>query len=129
VVSPALAAKTTRGSLTYRSLVTAELGALYQTQIHLEVAGATSPVIAFGDRDVILFVVSGSGTVNISGRKFNLKATDGAYLRPGEAMQLKRRGGPDASGICAGLSARGTRVARAPAAELRCAVSAARGVG
>ena len=85
------AAKTTRGSL--HLLVTAELGALYQTQIHLQVAGATSPVIAFGDRDVILFVVFGSGTANISGRKFNLKATDGAYLRPGEAMQLSAAAG------------------------------------
>jgi mannose-6-phosphate isomerase-like protein (cupin superfamily) len=88
VVSPALAAKMTRGSLTYRYLVTAELGALYQTQIHLEVAGPSSPVIAFGDRDVILFVVSGSGTVNISGREFEVRATDGVYVRPAEAMQL-----------------------------------------
>jgi CDGSH-type Zn-finger protein/mannose-6-phosphate isomerase-like protein (cupin superfamily) len=88
VVSPALAAKPTRGFLTYRYLGTAELGALYQTQIHLEVAGATSPVVAFGDRDVILFVVSGSGTVNISGREFEVRATDGVYVRPAEAMQL-----------------------------------------
>jgi mannose-6-phosphate isomerase-like protein (cupin superfamily)/CDGSH-type Zn-finger protein len=88
VVSPALAAKMTRGSLTYRYLVTAELGALYQTQIHLEVAGPSSPVIAFGHRDVILFVVSGSGTVNISGREFAVRSTDGVYVRPAEAMQL-----------------------------------------
>jgi CDGSH-type Zn-finger protein/mannose-6-phosphate isomerase-like protein (cupin superfamily) len=88
VISPALAATSTHGSLTYRYLVTAELGALYQTQIHLAVAGPNSPVIAFGDRDVILFVLCGSGTVNISGREFDIKATDGVYVRPAEAMQL-----------------------------------------
>jgi CDGSH-type Zn-finger protein/quercetin dioxygenase-like cupin family protein len=93
VVSPSLAEAVTRGSLTYRYLVTAELGALYQTQVLLEVTGASSPVMSFGDRDVILFVVSGSGTVNISGRAFALKATDGAYLRPDEAMQLTAAAG------------------------------------
>ena len=88
VVSPALAEKHTRGSLTYRYLVTAELGARYQTQLLLEVTGASSPAMSFGARDVILFVLDGSGQVNISGRKFAVTATDGAYIRPGEAMQL-----------------------------------------
>jgi CDGSH-type Zn-finger protein/mannose-6-phosphate isomerase-like protein (cupin superfamily) len=93
VVSPSLAQEHRRGSLSYRYLVTAELGALYQTQILLEVSDATSPVLGFGDRDVILFVVAGSGTVNISGREFTITATDGVYLRPTEAMQLRAAAG------------------------------------
>jgi mannose-6-phosphate isomerase-like protein (cupin superfamily) len=92
VVSPERAAKSRRGHLTYSHLVTAQLGALYQTQLLLEIAGGASPPVGFGDRDVILFVVAGEGTVNIAGRSFALKATDGVYVRPHEAMQFTPHG-------------------------------------
>ena len=62
--------------------------ARFQTQIHLEVEGGASPVLALGDRDVILFVVSGSGRAIVSGREFEVKPHDGVYVRPGEALQL-----------------------------------------
>jgi quercetin dioxygenase-like cupin family protein len=88
VVRPALAEAARRGHLTYRYLVTAELGALYQTQVLLEIEGGASPVLAFDARDVILFVVAGAGSVNISGRSFSVRATDGVHIRPGEAMQF-----------------------------------------
>jgi CDGSH-type Zn-finger protein/mannose-6-phosphate isomerase-like protein (cupin superfamily) len=93
VVSPALAAKERRGHLRYCCLVNGELGALYQTQVLLEVAGGASPVLSFGERDVILFVTAGEGTVDISGREFAVASTDGVYVRPGEALQLTPRGG------------------------------------
>ncbi len=92
VVRPALAEATRRGHLTYRYLVTAELGALYQTQVLLETQGGTSPVLSFGERDVILFVVAGEGAVNVSGRSFRVRATDGVHVRPGEAMQFTPEG-------------------------------------
>src|SRR5262249_49907719 len=85
VISPSLEPKATRGNLKYCSLVSAERGALYQNQIFLEVCGGESPVMALGDREVILFVGSGTGSVTISGRSFAIKATDGVYVRPGEA--------------------------------------------
>ena len=88
VVSPLLAGKATRDTLSYTYLVTAALGARYQTQVLLEVTGGTSPVLTLGDREVILCVVAGRGTVVISGRPFEVKATDGVYVRPGEALQL-----------------------------------------
>jgi mannose-6-phosphate isomerase-like protein (cupin superfamily)/CDGSH-type Zn-finger protein len=88
VVSPPLTEKARRGDLIYSYLVTPELGATYQTQILLEVSGSASPVTSLGDRDVILFVIAGRGTINISGRTFAVKATDGVYLRPSEAWQL-----------------------------------------
>jgi CDGSH-type Zn-finger protein/mannose-6-phosphate isomerase-like protein (cupin superfamily) len=87
VVSPQLVQKATRGNLSYCDLVTPELGAVHQTQVLLEAAGE-SPVMSFGERDVILFVAAGFGRVNISGRQFAVKATDGIYLRPFEALQL-----------------------------------------
>jgi mannose-6-phosphate isomerase-like protein (cupin superfamily)/CDGSH-type Zn-finger protein len=88
VVRPALADKATRGQLTYSYLVNAELGALYQTQLQLRVDAGTSPVMSFGKSDVILFVVKGTGTVEISGASFPVKATDGVYIRSDEALRL-----------------------------------------
>ncbi len=92
VVSPALAEWQRRGALRYSCLVNGELGALYQTQVLLEVSGGASPVLSFGKREVILFVADGTGTVDISGREFTVAATDGVYVRPGEALQLAARG-------------------------------------
>ncbi|MGB6487489.1 MAG: cupin domain-containing protein [Steroidobacteraceae bacterium] len=88
IVSPALSQKISRDRLRYCYLVTRELGAHFQTQVFLEVDGDASPVLSLGDRDVILFVVSGSGRVIVSGREFEVKPHDGMYVRPGEALQL-----------------------------------------
>ena len=88
VFSSGLAAMHTRGSLSYCYMVSAELGALYQTQLLMEVSGEPSPVFSLGSRDVILFIGAGSGTVTISGRTLPVKATDGVYIRPSEAVRL-----------------------------------------
>jgi mannose-6-phosphate isomerase-like protein (cupin superfamily)/CDGSH-type Zn-finger protein len=88
VVSPALSPKISRERLRYSYLVNRELGARFQTQVFLEVAGGASPVLSLGDRDVILFIVSGSGRAIVSGREFEVKPHDGVYVRPGEALQL-----------------------------------------
>jgi CDGSH-type Zn-finger protein/mannose-6-phosphate isomerase-like protein (cupin superfamily) len=87
VVSPRLAQKSSRGTLRYCYLVTPELGAVHQTQLLLEACGE-SPPVSFGAPDVILFVAEGYGHVSISGRQFAVKASDGLYLRPSEALQL-----------------------------------------
>jgi mannose-6-phosphate isomerase-like protein (cupin superfamily)/CDGSH-type Zn-finger protein len=88
VVSPALAPKESRGRLRYCRLVTAELGARFQTQILLEVEAGPSPVLSLGGSDAILFIAAGNGTASVSGRDFAVKPHDGVYLRPGEALQL-----------------------------------------
>ena len=88
VVSPALAPKIARDSLQYCHLVTPELGARFQTQMLLEVAGGASPVMSWGGRDTILFVMEGNGRAVISGRDFEVKPHDGVYVRPGEALRL-----------------------------------------
>jgi mannose-6-phosphate isomerase-like protein (cupin superfamily)/CDGSH-type Zn-finger protein len=92
VVSPALAPMAARERLRYGYLVTAELGARFQTQLLLEVRAGASPVMSAGDRDLILFIVSGGGRAVISGRAFEVKPLDGVYLRPGEALQLVAAG-------------------------------------
>jgi mannose-6-phosphate isomerase-like protein (cupin superfamily) len=88
VVAPALEQRIARDHLRYSYLVTRELGARFQTQIFLEVEGGASPVLSLGGRDTILFIVSGSGRVVVSGREFEVKPHDGVYVRPGEALQL-----------------------------------------
>jgi mannose-6-phosphate isomerase-like protein (cupin superfamily)/CDGSH-type Zn-finger protein len=88
VFSSDLAAMQARGSLRYCYMVSAEMGSLYQTQLLMEVTGEPSPVFSLGSRDVILFIGAGSGTVTISGRALPIKATDGVYIRPSEAVQL-----------------------------------------
>lgn len=93
VVSPAAAPKLTRGNLRYCHLVTPELGACYQTQLFLETQGGTSPVLALGGRELILFVVAGRGHVSISGREFEINVNDGVYVRSGEALRLVPAGG------------------------------------
>lgn len=88
VFSSKLAAMQTRGSLRYCYMVSAEMGSTYQTQLLMEVSGDPSPVMSLGSRDVILFVGAGAGTATISGRRLSIKATDGVYIRPFEAVQL-----------------------------------------
>jgi mannose-6-phosphate isomerase-like protein (cupin superfamily)/CDGSH-type Zn-finger protein len=93
VFSPDLAVMQTRGSLRYCYMVSAQMGSLYQTQLLLKVSGVASPVMSLGSRDVILFIGAGAGTVTISGRNFPVKATDGVYVRPAEAIQLASNDG------------------------------------
>jgi mannose-6-phosphate isomerase-like protein (cupin superfamily)/CDGSH-type Zn-finger protein len=88
VLSTDLASMLTRGSMRYCYLVSADLGALYQTQLLLEVTEQPSPIFTLGPREVILFVGAGRGTVTISGRHFPIEATDGVFIRPSEAIQL-----------------------------------------
>ncbi len=94
VFSPRLAAMSSRGALRYCYLVTEQMGASHQTQILLELSdGGLSPVISLGDSDVILFIAAGSGEITIAGRPFPLRADDGVYVRPGEAIQLAAQPG------------------------------------
>ena len=88
IVSPRATPKTVRDHLRYCHLVTPELGACYQTQLFLEAADGASPVMSLGGSELILCVVSGRGRICISGREFEVKVTDGIYVRSGEALQL-----------------------------------------
>jgi mannose-6-phosphate isomerase-like protein (cupin superfamily)/CDGSH-type Zn-finger protein len=93
VISPRLAEMTTRGHLRYCYLVTGELGSIYQTQVLLEVSEGPSPVLSFGNREVILFIGAGRGTVTLSGRDFSVRTTDGVYVRPSEGLRIEAASG------------------------------------
>ena len=88
VFSPSRAQMDTRGTLRYCVAISGALGALYQSQLYIQAAAGVSPILSFGDRHVILFIAGGEGSVTISGRRFEVTATDGVYVRPGEALQL-----------------------------------------
>ncbi len=88
VITPSQASTDSRGALHYAYLISRELGARYQTQVVLEVGAESSPPLCFPDCDVILFVESGNGTIIISGRPFQVRATDGLHVRPAEAFAL-----------------------------------------
>jgi len=93
VMSPHLASWNQRGTLRWCRLVDGELGALYQTQWLFETQGSMSEATAFGDRHAILFIGAGAGSVTISGRRFDVRATDGVYIRPFEAFALSAQPG------------------------------------
>lgn len=89
VVRPNAAMKAHKGGLKHCRIVGREFGALYQTQFLLEAEEhATSPV-SFGESDAIVFVLEGSGTLQIADRRFPVKTTDGVYVRPGESLHLE----------------------------------------
>lgn len=83
----------TRGNTTWRSLVSAATGAQYQSSFHMQVAGGRSPVVAFGESDVVLLATTGQGEIEISGRLFPLAPESGIYVRPGEAFRIHNPGG------------------------------------
>lgn len=71
-----------------RKIIAPSLGAQHQSQFYMELGSGNSPVLAAGDRSVILFVAKGEGQVEISGRSFALAESDGAHVRAGEAFRL-----------------------------------------
>ncbi len=88
VFSTARAALTARGVMRYCPVVTPTLGALFQSQFYVEVAAGASPVIGADGRHTVLFVITGNGEVEISGRRFAVEALTGVYIRPEEAYRV-----------------------------------------
>ncbi len=93
VFCPDAASSQSNGTLRYCRIVGPELGAQYQSQYLLDAVGGQTPPLGVGDSDAIVLVGAGSGELIIAGRRFAVEATDGAYLRPGEALQLVPRDG------------------------------------
>ena len=71
-----------------RCVIGREFGAKCLSQHLLDLLGASSPVYAFGDSDVILFAVRGCAKVIVSGKVFEMPPESGLYIRPEEAFQI-----------------------------------------
>lgn len=85
------------GNVVWSPVVTRETGAKYQAMFYLEVGSGTSPVIAFGDSEVILFATAGSGEIEISGRAFPWQPKSGIYVRRGETFRITNAGAETAT--------------------------------
>jgi len=88
VFSTARARLDTRGAMRYCAVVSPALGALFQSQFYAEIGPGSSPVISADGRHTVLFVTEGSGEIEISGRRFEVGALSGIYVRPEEAYRV-----------------------------------------
>ena len=95
VFSVERAPKAERGALRYCTVIGPEFGSIHQSQFHFEFEPAAGhpPVLAFGERDVVLFVSQGAADVTISGRTFTAETHSGVYVGPGEAFSVAGRAG------------------------------------
>jgi CDGSH-type Zn-finger protein/mannose-6-phosphate isomerase-like protein (cupin superfamily) len=92
VFTPSRAELRVRGALRYCAVISPALGALHQAQFYAELAAGVSPVIAADGRDVVLFIVEGTGEVEIGDRRFAFAPWDGIHVRPTEAYRLRGSG-------------------------------------
>lgn len=81
-----------KGTTRIGPVISAATGAKHQSQFYAELSPGTSPVMAFGERHVIVLVTQGQGQVCISGRNFELGPETGFYVRPEEAFSLEIAG-------------------------------------
>jgi CDGSH-type Zn-finger protein/mannose-6-phosphate isomerase-like protein (cupin superfamily) len=80
------------GNVSWSCAVTDATGAKFQAMFFLEVGSGLTPVISFGESEVVLFLGGGRGEIVISGKTFALHANCGVYIRRGEAFQIDNHG-------------------------------------
>jgi mannose-6-phosphate isomerase-like protein (cupin superfamily)/CDGSH-type Zn-finger protein len=88
VFSTSRATLAARGVMRYAAVISPAMGALFQSQFYAEVTRGMSPVIAADGRHTVLFVSTGVGEVEVSGRRFTVAPNTGVYIRPSEAYRI-----------------------------------------
>ncbi len=88
VLTPVKITCSQRAGLRFAPVISAASGGRYQSQYYFEQDSTEPTVVHFADSHVILFVSSGSGTLNISGQSFGVGLHCGVYVRPGEAFAM-----------------------------------------
>ena len=78
----------TRGCLQICPLIGEDDGAKHISQYLAIIDSGTSPILAYPASDVVLFVRSGAGVVNIGGEEFDVSPESGVCIKPGEAFQI-----------------------------------------
>lgn len=92
VVTPPTGPGAERWSST--TLVSPALGAQHMSQFHLRLSDGASPILASDTGDVVLWVRSGEGDIEIAGRRFPAKRGSGVSIRRGETFRLSVTGAP-----------------------------------
>ena len=81
-----------RGNLRLGPVIHAGDGARFLSQWYLVAEPGCSDVFTFPDSDVVLFLPAGMLNLTIAGRKFDIGAESGVFVRKGEAMQVLNPG-------------------------------------
>ena len=80
------------GPFWMRTLVDAERGAAHQTQVYVEVRDRASPILSAGEAaQTIIFIATGTGSVEIGTQRFDVGPLDGVIVLPGEGFRMTRR--------------------------------------
>ncbi len=88
VLSPLNENDTVAGTLKYQPVIAEEDGATKLSLHRLNVSPGTSPWVQYKGVDTVLYFVTGSGTVDIAGKEFNVDKDAGIYIKPGEAFRI-----------------------------------------
>lgn len=81
-----------RGTLRLYPAINATHGSDALSQFAAIADPGTSPIVSFGESDSILFVISGTGTVEIGGRRFEVGPETGVCVKSGEAFRIHTEG-------------------------------------
>jgi len=84
-----------RGNIAWTSMIHADDGARCLSLSYLEADHGTPAIVSFPGSSAALFVLSGSGSITISGRRFPVRAEDGVYVAADEAFSIQ----PDAGSL------------------------------
>ena len=59
------------------------------SQYYFDISPGITPIRSFANADCVLFVLNGKGIINISGKKFEITAETGIYVKPNEAFSFE----------------------------------------
>ena len=76
------------GTLRYQPVISEEDGATKLSFHRLVVSPGTTPWLSYDNVDTVLYFVSGSGSVDIAGREFDVEKEAGIFIMPGEAFRV-----------------------------------------
>lgn len=80
-----------RAGMAYVPVISPAMGALHQSQFYARFESGTSAVISADGRHTALFITSGEGDIEISGRRFPVGPCTGVYIAPSEAYRVHAR--------------------------------------
>jgi CDGSH-type Zn-finger protein/quercetin dioxygenase-like cupin family protein len=92
VFSTSRASLTRRGTMAYCAVIGPAAGAKFQSQFYAEIDNGASPIVSAAGLPMILFMMSGAGEIEISGRRFAFTPRSGFFVRPGEAFRIHNSG-------------------------------------
>ena len=88
VITPRNAAEIRAAGLSLYQVIGPRDGARRLSQFAGSLAQGPGPIVRFAEADAVIYVIKGSGSIEIGPRRFALPAESGAYVRKGEAFRI-----------------------------------------